>query len=125
MSAHSMAAFNQDQFDQLTAMGTALGNAVEQKLEEAHASFKRILVDTDTILKEDDKYKEACSEIVKTVGSIMETSDIKGTIATFQKGAAEIADAIGATIKKNQQNLEEALASFNAQVKKAGEDIGQ
>lgn len=125
MSAHSMASFNKDQFDQLVALGMTLGNAVANKLEETHANFKRILVDTDTIFVEDDEYKQASGEIVKTVGSIMEVSDIQGTISTFQKGAEQIAEAIGVTMQKNQQNLEEALAGFQAQVKKAGDEIGQ
>lgn len=125
MSAHSMAAFNKDQFDQLVALGLSLGNAVAQKLDETHATFKRVLVDTDTIFVEDDQYKQASSEIVKTVGNIMEVSDIQGTISTFQKGAEQIAEAIGVTMQKNQQNLEEALAGFQATVKKAGEEVGQ
>lgn len=125
MSAHSMASFNKDQFEQLIALCLSLSNAVSQKLEETHESFKRTLVDSDTILMDDDQYKQACSDIVKTVGGIMEASDIQGAISEFEKGANQIAEAIGVTIQRNQQNLEDALAGFQAQVKKAGEEIGQ
>lgn len=125
MAAHSMAAFNEDQFQELLALGTTLGNEIKAKLEDTHDTFKRIICDTDTIFAEDDQYKENASNIVKTVGSIMEQSDIEGTIKSFQKGAEAIAERVGVTIRKNTENLEQAISSFNSTVKKAGEEIGQ
>lgn len=125
MAAHSMAAFNDEQFQELIALGTTLGNQIKAQIEQAHDTFKRILVDSDTILMEDDEYKQACSQIVTQVGQIMEDSDIEGTINSFQKGAEAIAERVGITIRKNEENLEQALSSFNAAVKRAGDEIGQ
>lgn len=125
MAAHSMAAFNEDQFQELLALGTTLGNEINAKLEAAHDTFKKLLVDTDTILMEDDEYKQNCANIVTTVGNIMANADIQGTIATFQKGAESIAERVGITIRKNEENLEQALSNFNSTVKKAGDEIGQ
>lgn len=124
MAAHSMAAFNEEQFQELLALGTTLSNQIKAKLEETHDLFKRVLVDSDTILMDEDQYKQSAAAIVKSVGDIMAASDIEGTIAGFQKGAEQIAERVGVTIRKNEENLEQAINSFNATVKKAGDEIG-
>lgn len=125
MAAHSMAAFNEDQFQELLALGTALSNEITSKVEAARDTFKRLIIDTDTILMEDDEYKEKCGEIVTTVGKIIEVSDMPNIIKEFQDGATQIAEQVGVTMRKNEENLEQALSAFNATVKKAGEEIGQ
>lgn len=124
MAAHSVSAMNPDQFNELVGLCTALSNQIKAGVEKAYEDFNRILVTTDTIFVDESEYKESASELVKMMKDIIDNSAIDETIKSFTTNAQNIADRIGVTVRKNTENLEAAIASFNAEVKKAGEAVG-